>query len=228
MRGIRPRAMTFDPRHDGRFRFGQWLLLVSAVVLYSSVVLAQDPNPLDTAPANADPQNAPNPGQSGGDPQQQPQQPERDPQTIFPHPETTRWWLSGQINIIPQGHGDFRALYSGPNSLNPKSEIRASRIFTLYTAYRLTNSMDAVFDLEEASGNGISNSLGVAGYPNIDVVRTPGQGSPLSAAPYVARAIFRYVLPLSDESDDTDIGPLGVLKSLPAKRMEFRIGKLSL
>src|ERR1700736_1405342 len=77
-------------------------------------------------------------------------------------------------------------------------------------------------------GNGISNSLGLAGYPNIDVVRTPGLGSPLSLAPYVARAIFRYVLPLSDESDDTDIGPLGVLKSLPAKRMEFRIGKLSL
>src|SRR5580700_2777725 len=117
---IRPRTMTFDRGHDGRFRFGQWLLLVSAVVLYSSVVLAQDPNPPDTAPANADPQNAPNPanpGQSGGDPQQ-PQQAERDPQTIFPHPETTRWWLSGQINIITQGHGVFHALYSGPNSLN--------------------------------------------------------------------------------------------------------------
>ena len=209
--------MSFDRGHDGRFRFGQWLLLVTAVVLCSSVVLAQDSNPPDAAPANADPQNPATPGQAAGDAQQTPQQPDSNPQSMFPHPETTRWWLSGQINIIPQGHGDFRALYSGPNSLNPKSEIRASRIFTLYTAYRLTNSMDAVFDLEEASGNGISNSLGLAGYPNIDVVRTPGQGSPLSAAPYVARAIFRYVLPLSDESDDADIGPLGVLKSLPAK-----------
>src|ERR1700730_14415254 len=101
MGGVRPRGMTFDPRHNGRFRFGQWLLLVSAVVLYSSVVLAQNPNPPGTAPANADPQNHPNPQkpvQAGGDPQE-PQQPERDPQTIFPHPETTRWWLSGQINI---------------------------------------------------------------------------------------------------------------------------------
>jgi high affinity Mn2+ porin len=222
--------MTFDRGHDWRFRFGQWLLLVTAVVLYSSVVLAQDPNPPNTRPANADPQNVPNPpnpGQSGGSPQQ-PQRPETDPQSMFPHPETTRWWLSGQINIITQGHGDFRALYSGPNSLNPKGEIRGSRIFTLYTALRLTNSMDAVFDLEEASGNGISNSLGLAGYPNIDVVRTPGQGSPLSAAPYVARAIFRYVLPLSDESDDAHVGPLGMLKSLPAKRLEFRAGKVAL
>jgi high affinity Mn2+ porin len=147
---------------------------------------------------------------------------------MFPHPETVRWWLSGQINIISQGHGGFHAPYSGENSLTPKGEIRASRIFTLYTALRLTDSMDAVFDLEEASGNGISNSLGLAGYPNIDVVRTPGLGSPLSAAPYVARAIFRYVLPLSDESEDTEVGALGMLESLPVKRLEFRIGKLSL
>ena len=223
--------MIFDRGHGGRFRFRQYLLLVSALVLYSSFTFAQDPNLAGTSVANTDPQDAPNSSNaasSAADTQQTAQQPERDPQTIFPHPETTRWWLSGQINIITEGHGDFRALYSGPNSLNPKGEIRASRIFTLYTAYRLTSSMDAVFDLEEASGNGISNSLGLAGYPNIDVVRTPGQGSPLSAAPYVARAIFRYVLPLSDESDDADIGPLGMLKSLPVKRLEFRVGKMSL
>ena len=223
--------MIFACRHHVRFRFARWLLLAGAVVLYSPVVLAQDPNPPDAAPENADSQNASNPtnpGQGAGDSQQAPQPPEKDPQTMFPHPETTRWWLSGQINIIPQGHGDFRALYSGPESLNSKSEIRASRIFTLYSALRLTHSMDAVFDLEEASGNGVSNSLGLAGYTNIDVVRIPGQGTPLSTAPYVARAIFRYVLPLSDESDDADVGPLGMLKSLPVKRMEFRIGKLSL
>src|SRR5579864_5176381 len=220
--------MTFDRGHYGQFRFGRWLLLVTTVVLYSSVALAQDSNPPDAASVNADPQNPATPGQSAGDAQQTPQQPDREPQSIFPHPETTRWWLSGQINIISQGHPGFHAPYSGPNSLNPKGEVRTSRIFTLYTAYRLTNSIDAVFDLEEASGNGISNSLGVAGYPNIDVVRTPGQGSPLSAAPYVARAIFRYVLPLSDESDDADVGPLGMLKSLPVKRLEFRAGKLAL
>jgi len=39
-----------------------------------------------------------------------------------------------------------------------------------------------VFDLEEASGGGISNSNGVAGFTNIDVVRIPGEGSPLSTA----------------------------------------------
>ena len=196
-------------------RFGRWILLASAVVLHSSAVLAQEANPSNTGPANPDaPKTEP--------------APQREPQTMFPHADTSRWWVSGQINIIPQGHGDFPALYTGANSLNPKSEIRASRIFTLYTAVRLTNLSDIVVDLEEASGNGISNSLGLAGYTNIDVVRIPGQGTPLSLAPYMARAIFRYVFPLSQETKEAEPGPLGVLRRVPLRRLEFRAGKFAL
>lgn len=207
--------MTFGRGRRAWFRFGRWILLVTAAVVYSSVVRAQDANPSDTVPANTGPPKSE-------------QAPERDPETIFPHSDTSRWWLSGQVNIISQGHGAFPALYSGPHSLKAKGEVATSRIFTLYTAARLTNSSDVVFDLEEAGGNGISNSLGLAGYPNIDVVRIPGEGTPLSMAPYVARVIFRYVFPLSDETEDADVGPLGMLKSLPVRRLQFRAGKLSL
>lgn len=207
--------MTFSRGRRSWFRFGCWILLVNAAVFCSSVVLAQEGTPSDTASATA---NAPKTEPA----------PEREPQTIFPHSDASRWWLSGQINFIPQGHGSFPALYSGPNSLNSKSEIRASRIFTLYTAARFANSSDVVFDLEEASGNGISNSLGLAGYPNIDVVRVPGQGSPLSTAPYVARAIFRHVFSLSRETEEAESGPLGVLRSLPLRRLELRAGKFAL
>jgi high affinity Mn2+ porin len=196
-------------------RFGPWLLLAGAVLFLSPSVPAQD-------------QDSSNAGTPNSDSAQTEPLPEKDPQTFFPHSDKSRWWLSGQINIIGQGHGSFRAPYTGPNSLNPQSEIRASRIFTMYGAARLTNSSDVVFDLEEASGNGISNSLGLAGYTNIDVVRIPGQGTPLSNAPYVARAIFRYVVPLSRQTEEVEAGPLGVLRSLPRRRLEFRVGKLAL
>jgi high affinity Mn2+ porin len=201
--------------HRSSFRLGIWFLLVSVAVFWASAVRAQDSSPS-------------NPDATNSDAPKTEQLPETDPQTIFPHSDTSRWWLSGQINIIPQGHGNFRALYSGPNSLNPQSEIRDSRIFTLYTALRLNHASDIVFDLEEASGNGISNSLGLAGYPNIDVVRVPGQGTPLSTAPYVARALFRYVFPLSQENKEAEAGPVGVLRTLPVRRLEFRAGKLAL
>ena len=151
-----------------------------------------------------------------------------DPVTMLPQHQWRRFWISGQMNIIEQWHGDFRALYSGPHSLRNTAEHGASRIFTLYTAARLTNSSDVVFDVEDASGFGISNSLGLAGFTNIDVVRIPGEGSPLSTAPYVARAIFRYVVPLSEEREEAEAGPMGMLTSLPTKRIEFRFGNFSL
>ncbi len=147
---------------------------------------------------------------------------------IFPNHQWKRFWISGQINIIEQGHGGFSALYSGPHSLHETPEHAASRIFTLYTAARLSGAADVVFDVEEASGNGISNALGLAGFTNIDVVRVPGEGSPLSAAPYVARVMFRYVFSLSSAREEAEPGPMGVLTSLPARRLEFRIGKFAL
>ena len=84
------------------------------------------------------------------------------------------------------------------------------------------------FDLEDASGGGISNALGLAGETNIDVVRIPGEGSPLSTAPYIARAMLRYVLPLSHEREEVEPGPMGMLTSLPVRRLEFRVGNFSL
>jgi high affinity Mn2+ porin len=203
-------------RHYRAFAgMANWLLLACLFLLFSSATLAQDANPSDTLSPGAD---VPKTEQAS----------EKEPQTNFPHSDTKRWWISGQINVISQGHASFHALYSGTNSLKPIGEIATSRIYSLYTALRLTNSSDFVFDAEEASGTGISNSVGLAGYPNIDVVRIPGEGSPLSTAPYVARAIFRYVFPLSDEAEDADVGPLGILRSLPVRRLQFRIGKLSL
>jgi high affinity Mn2+ porin len=44
----------------------------------------------------------------------------------------------------------------------------------------------------------------------------------------MARAIFRYVFSFSQETEEADSGPLGVLTSLPLRRLEFRAGKFAL
>jgi hypothetical protein len=207
--------MIFSHNTRRFLRPGYCCLLLGLLVFLCSIVHAQDAAPSDAA------------AQTSGPAASEPTADEQ-PETIFPHSDSKRWWLSGQINVISQGHGGFPALYSGPNSLKATPEIATSRIFTLYTALRLTKASDLVLDLEEASGDGISNSLGVAGYPNIDVVRIPGEGTPLTTAPYVARAMFRYVFALSDEAEDAEVGPLGMLKTLPVRRLELRAGKMSL
>jgi high affinity Mn2+ porin len=146
------------------------------------------------------------------------------PGTVFPHSKTARWWVSGQINIVFQAHPDFHALYSGPNSLSARGEHATSRVLTLYTGYQLSKHTDALFDLESAGGRGISDALGMAGFTNVDVVRNPALGS----KPYIARAILHHVFALSQKEEDAERTPISILTKLPERRLELRVGKMSL
>jgi high affinity Mn2+ porin len=115
--------------------------------------------------------------------------------TLFPHSETSRYWISGQANVILQWHPAFPAQYSGPNSLRSPAENATSKVYTLYMGCELTPTTEVYLDAESAGGYGISDALGVAGFTNLDVVRNPTLG----AVPYVARAMIRQVIPLSRE-----------------------------
>lgn len=150
-----------------------------------------------------------------------------DPVTIFPHSESSRYWISGQANIIFQWHPTFPAKYSGPNSLTAEAQSATTHVLTLYTGYELTHTTEVFFDLEDATGGGIGTALGLAGYTNLDSVRTV-QGIALSKAPYMARLMLRQIIPLSKEQVAEDRGPLALATSVPVRRIEFRAGKFDL
>jgi high affinity Mn2+ porin len=146
------------------------------------------------------------------------------PLTIFSHSETSRYWISGQANVIFQWHPSFPAAYTGTNSLRPYAEDATSKTYTLFTGFELTHTTEVLVDAESAGGHGISNALGLAGYTNLDVVRNPELGP----TPYLARFIVRQIIPLSDDRISAERGPFGLATSLPARRIEFRVGKFSL
>ena len=146
------------------------------------------------------------------------------PVTIFPHSDTSRFWVSGQMNGIFQAQPPFSAKYSGPNSLHNYGESATSRVLTLYTGWQITPSDELLFDMEEAGGHGISDGLGLAGFTNLDVVRNPS----LSKAPYMARVMYHHIFALSSEHVAAERNPLSLFTQLPARRLEFRIGKFSL
>src|SRR6266446_105123 len=116
-------------------------------------------------------------------------------QTIFGHSQSSRFWISGQINIIFQAHPSFNAKYSGPNSLRSHREHATSDLLTLYTGVQLTRNTELLFDIESAGGRGISDALGLAGFTNLDVVRNPTLGS----KPYLARLLFHHMIGLGGE-----------------------------
>src|SRR5262249_16351147 len=140
------------------------------------------------------------------------------PQTMFPHPVDSRFWISGQMNFIYQAHASFAAQYSGPNSFGPGSQSAWGRVLTLYTGLQLDRSTEVLFDVEEAGGLGLSSALGMAGFTNLDAVTDPTLG----AAPYVARIFVHKVIALSSERVESSPGPLSTFSQLPAKRLELR------
>jgi len=150
-----------------------------------------------------------------------------DPLTVFPHSESSRYWISGQANIILQWHPMFPAKYTGPNSLTPGAQSATTHILTLYTGYELTHTTEVIADAEYATGGGIGTALGLAGYTNLDSVRTVS-GMVLPETPYLARLMLRQIIPLTDERVEAERDPLHLATSVPARRIEFRIGKFDL
>src|SRR5207244_852969 len=93
---------------------------------------------------------------------------------MFAHPETDRWWISGQANWISQWHPAFHSPYEGPRSLSPQAQDATSRVLTLFTGVRFTNTNELLCDVQETGGHGIGEAVGLAGGTNLRSVRQCG------------------------------------------------------
>src|SRR5215469_6082215 len=195
-----------------------WLVCLPRALAQSSIVDSPFSQSTQTAQKPQTEQTATlAPGESDSD----------DPLTLFPHSETSRYWISGQANIIFEWHPSFPAAYTGANSLTPAAQSATTHVVTLYTGYELTHTTEVFADVEDATGGGIGGALGLAGYTDLDSVRTV-QGIPLSKDPYLARLILRQIIPLSHEQVEAERDELHLATSLPARRIEFRVGKFDL
>jgi high affinity Mn2+ porin len=157
------------------------------------------------------------PGTSSGDPTEP-------PTTIFPHSDTSRFWISGQMNFIEQWHPAFHSPYQGPHSLLGQPENVGSHVLTLFLGWQVAKYTEIMVVPESAGGSGLSKGFGLAGGTNLDVVRSGSLGS----APYLSRAIIHQIVPLSHEQVTNERGPLSLATSLPARRLEIRAGKLGM
>ena len=98
-------------------------------------------------------------------------------------------WLNAhaQTTIVAQRHLPFPAAYTGTNSLQPFEGSARSLTTTLFLDARMWesdhSSAELIFNPEVAGGLGLSNTMGVAGFPNGEVTRV-GQPDP---TPYIAR-----------------------------------------
>ena len=225
---------------QGQHKFGCWMasqqwlagiaLLLLATLIWAPVAKSQEPPAQATVGlARQDAQTAANAAAPASDSSDPPSGASDQPvPAMFPRLRDTRFWITGQGNFIIQANPPFHAAYSGKNSLDPNYDKAMSRVLTLYTGVRLSDSTELLADVEEAAGAGLSNAVGLAGITNLDVVRIPGEGSPLSTAPYLARGMIHKVFALSKDKIENDRNALSLFDELPRRRLEVRFGKFSL
>jgi hypothetical protein len=78
--------------------------------------------------------------------------------------------------------------------------------------------------LEEAGGSALAAGFGLGGDTNLDIVRNPS----LSKALYLGRGMFHRVFALSGDKVENQRGPFSLFEELPRRRLEFRLGKMSM
>ena len=140
---------------------------------------------------------------------------------MFPHSRALAIGFEVRTTLFSVSPLISIADFSGPNSLRTRADNAISNVSTLYLGYRLNHSTEVFFDVEEASGGGLSDGLGLAGFTNLDVVRNPL----LSKAPYMARVMVREIIPLSHETVEAQRGIYNLAVSVPVRRLEIRAGK---
>ena len=133
------------------------------------------------------------------------------------------WNLHLQSTGILQTHPGFNAAYSGPNSLDASPETHHTLSFDVYAGKRLWPGAEFHLDGLAWQGFGLSNAVGVDGFPNGEAFRL-GTNRPDAI---VARAFLRQTIELGSEQEDIPEGPLSMGGKVAVSRLTLTAGKFS-
>src|SRR5215472_3211471 len=113
------------------------------------------------------------------------------------------WNWHAQTTAIIQGDPPFPAKYSGPNSLDSKGEIRESVSVDLMAGVRLWAGAEAHVDGLLWQGFGLSQTLGVEGFPNGEAFRLGTKVPNVN----IARLFLRQTIGLGGDSEPVADAP---------------------
>ena len=133
------------------------------------------------------------------------------------------WNLHGQLTFVKQYHPRFSSPYEGTNSLSPGSNGEETTDLTLFAGVRLWNGGAFYINPEIDQGFGLSNTLGVAGFPSGEAYKV-GKSKPYFR---LQRAFFRQRFDLGGDSHPILPGAneLGGMQS--ADNVTVTVGKFS-
>lgn len=145
---------------------------------------------------------------------------ERGPDEFTPAKPGEAWAFHGQFTYLEQEVSGFTAPYAAANSLTPR-QAKETTDLTLYLGARLWSGSELWINPEFDQGFGLSNTLGVAGFPSGEAYKV-GKKQPYLRLP---RIFVRQTLDLYGKREAIEAGAnqLGGDRSL--NRWVVTVGK---
>ena len=138
-------------------------------------------------------------------------------------------WISihAQATSVTQTHDVFPSPYIGPRSLLPVESTPTSVTATLFLDGRLWEtegwSGELVFNPEIASGPGLSDSQGIAGFPNGEITRV----GVVAPTPYFARIYLRQTFSFGGEQEKFGDEANQIAGMVDIDRFTLSVGKFT-
>jgi high affinity Mn2+ porin len=131
------------------------------------------------------------------------------------------WAVHAQATFVLQGHDAFRSPYRGAQSLDPGARGNETADVTFYAGVRPWAGAELWIDPEIDQGFGLSNTLGVAGFPSGEAYKV-GARDPYLRLP---RLFMRQTFDLGGERQavDPDLNVLGGAHA--SDRLVLTVGK---
>ena len=129
-----------------------------------------------------------------------------------------------QQTIITQNKPGFHADYSGRNSLSPLTETQSSLTTTFFMGARLWKGAEAYFAPELSGGAGLSQTLGIAGFPNGETFRVGGVQNKI----YIGRLYLKQTFEWGSEKDTLESDPLQMAGLQSKHYFSFAAGKFNM
>ncbi|MGD1031239.1 MAG: carbohydrate porin [Opitutaceae bacterium] len=113
-----------------------------------------------------------------------------DPGGLF---DASQWSVHAQATVIEQWHYGFPAEYSGRNSLESSTtEDKHTVTATLFIGRRLWTGAEIYFDPEVPEGEGLSSTVGMAGFPNGEGTRAAGDSPHYNTSRLFLQQTFEF------------------------------------
>ncbi len=133
------------------------------------------------------------------------------------------WNVHGQFTFIEQGYPAFHSPYQGPNSLSGGGQAQDTASATGFVGFRPWDGTKIYIDPEITQGEGLSATLGVAGFPNTEAQKA---SFPMPRFD-LARVYVQQTFGLGGEQETIADGPNQLAGKEDISRITITAGKLA-